>query len=90
MMRRRPLTALSLALVSDRERTWDATQAVAPSLLGMTKADAERKGAELGLQLRLLDWDELGGQAVALTSDLRVDRLTLHVRSGVVTQSDPG
>ena len=74
----------------DRQRQWDATQAAAPSFLGMAKADAERRGTELGLQLRLLDWDELGDEPVALTSDLRTDRLTLHVRNGVVTQSEPG
>jgi hypothetical protein len=76
--------------VEERERQWEATQEAAASFLGLLKADAWQRAAELDLQLRLLDWDELGDEAVALTSDLRVDRLTLHVRNGVVTQSDPG
>jgi hypothetical protein len=76
--------------MEDRERVWAATQAAAPAFLGLSRADAEQRAADLGLQLRLLDWDELGDQAVALTSDLRVTRLTLHIRSGVVAQSEAG
>ncbi len=76
--------------MDERERAWEATQAAALAFMGLAKADAQHRASELGLQLRLLDWDELRGEAVALTTDLRVDRLTLHIRSGVVTQSDPG
>ncbi len=82
--------AHSLRFVDDRERQWQETQAAASTFLGLTKATAQSRAIELGLRLRLVDWDELGDQAVALTSDLRVDRLTLHVRNGVVTASDPG
>jgi hypothetical protein len=76
--------------VDDPDREWEATRAAAPALLGLTKEDAQRRAAELGLHLRLLDWDELRGESVALTADLRLDRLTVHVRGGVVVQSDPG
>lgn len=77
--------------MDEHERLWQATQAFAPTFVGLARPDAERQAADLGLSLRVVDWDELGNDGrVALTADLRADRLTLHVRNGVVTQSDPG
>jgi hypothetical protein len=86
-----PLGRNYAAKVDQHEEVWQSTQAAAPSLVGLPKADAERRAADLGLRVRMVDWDEPGGTGrVALTADLRIDRVTVHVRNGVVTQADPG
>jgi Lon protease-like protein len=74
------------------EDQWPATRAVTPAFIGMSRPDAELRAHELGLVLRIVDWDELGDGpvAIAMTSDLRFNRVTLHVRSGLVTAAEAG
>lgn len=42
-------------------------------------------------RVRLVDWDEVAeGAGIMLTDDFRPDRVTVHVRRGVVTAADAG
>ena len=61
------------------------TTALAPDFVGLTRAEAELLAEQHGLTLRVIDRDDQ-----ALTADLRSNRITVDVRSGVVTDPQAG
>ena len=71
------------------DRRVEANKPVAAGLVGLPKSQALQRLTDLGLVVRLVDWDEIKG-GVLLTSDLRADRVTVHVREGVVTEAEAG
>ncbi len=67
----------------------DALDALASGLVGLPKEDARQMCDDLGLRLRLVDWDVIKGR-FALTSDYRSDRITAEARNGVITKAEGG
>ena len=61
------------------------TQALEPDFLDLELDEARLLAERLGLQLRIIDSDDL-----ALTADLRPKRMTVDVRSGRVTDATAG
>lgn len=71
------------------ERHYAALVDFARGLIGRSKAEAARLCEELGLTVRMVDWDLIKGP-VALTQEYREDRVTVFVKNGVVTETEPG
>jgi hypothetical protein len=84
------VAARTLRGVDDSERRLQANAALAETLLGQPKDEALAKIAAAGSVVRLVDWDKIGNGSIMLHSDLRPDRITLHVKDGIVTESDAG
>lgn len=61
------------------------TQALEADFIGLDRAEAEAVAEQHGLQLRVIDADNM-----ALTSDLRSNRMTIDLRSGRVTKATAG
>ena len=59
-------------------------QAYAESLVGMKKESAQSCAAKLGWQYRIGQEDD---QMFALTRDYRLDRVTVTIKSGLITQA---
>ena len=59
-------------------------QAYAESLVGMKKESAQSCAAKLGWQYRIGQEDD---QMFALTRDYRLDRITVTIKSGLITQA---
>lgn len=75
--------------MTDWEAEAHALEHLASGLIGLPKDEARRLCADLGLHLRLVDWDEVKG-LVGLSSDYRSDRITAEARSGVITKAEAG
>ncbi|HEX2902013.1 MAG TPA: hypothetical protein VHO01_01040 [Jatrophihabitans sp.] len=71
--------AASMATLLARTRTLE------PQFLDLDLAGARALAERLGLQLRVIDSD-----TVAVTADLRPNRMTVDVRSGRVTDATAG
>jgi hypothetical protein len=54
--------------VKDEDRQWKAIESVVPGFTGLLRSEAESLAAALGLRPRVLDWDMIGEEAVALAS----------------------
>lgn len=65
-------------------------RAAAAAVVGLSRPDAVARLQAAGLQVRVVDWDDLGPGGAMLTMDLRPDRVTVHVRDGVVEKADVG
>lgn len=76
--------------MDELEERLQAGSALAATLLGRAKDEALGAIRAAGAQVRLVDWDEIGDGSVMLTSDLRPDRITLHVKNGIVTDASAG
>lgn len=61
------------------------TRMLEPDFLDLDLAEARLLAERLGLQLRVIDSD-----TVALTADLRPNRMTIDIRSGRVTDATAG
>lgn len=75
--------------MDELERRLAANAPVAASLVGLPKEQALQRLRHHGLVIRLVDHDEMPGP-ILLTADLRGDRVTVHVRGGIVTEADVG
>lgn len=60
-------------------------QALEPDFLDLELAEARLLAERLGLQLRVIDTDNM-----ALTADLRPNRMTIDIRTGRVTDATAG
>ena len=67
----------------------EANKPLAAALVGMTRDAAIAHVEAAGLSLRLLDWDAADGPLL-LSLDLRGDRITIHIRGGLVAEADAG
>jgi glycine cleavage system aminomethyltransferase T len=72
-----PATALEVGLAR--------TKALEPDFVGLDRAEAELLARHLNLELRIIDADDL-----ARLADLRSNRMTLDLRTGVVTEAVAG
>ncbi|MEO6700916.1 MAG: hypothetical protein ABI140_22210 [Jatrophihabitantaceae bacterium] len=61
------------------------TRALEPDFIGLTRAEAVKVAEQLGIELRVIDERTDG-----LTADLRSRRITVDLRSGVVTSATAG
>lgn len=61
------------------------TQALEPDFLGLSRAEAELLAVQHELELRVIDSD-----GAAVTADLRSNRMTVDVRTGVVSEARAG
>jgi hypothetical protein len=62
-------------------------QAYAEALVGMKKESAQSCAVKLGWQYRVGQEDD---QMFALTRDYRLDRITVTIKSGLITQVNVG
>jgi hypothetical protein len=67
-----------------------ATGALTSNFVGLNKAEASTMAAHHRLHLRVVDLEEVPEEEVALTLDLRPDRVTVYFRDGSVTRADAG
>jgi glycine cleavage system aminomethyltransferase T len=72
-----PATALEVGLAR--------TKALEPDFVGLDRAEAEVLAQHLNLRLRVID-----GENPARLADLRSDRITVDLRTGVVTEAIAG
>ena len=86
----RSRSARTVHRVDDVERQLQANAALAVTLLGRLRDEALESIAAAGASVRLVDWDKIGDGSIMLTSDLRPDRITVHVKDGIVTEADAG
>ncbi len=61
------------------------TQALEPDFIGLPLDEAQALADQHGLHLRVIDADDM-----ALTSDMRTNRMTIDIRTGRVSQATAG
>jgi hypothetical protein len=61
------------------------TRALQPDFIGLTRAEAAKVAEQFGLELRIVDSD-----STPLLANLHSRRITVDVRSGVVTSATAG
>lgn len=76
--------------MNDFDQRLRSNAALADTLLGQPKDAALAKIAAAGAVVRLVDWDEIGDGNVLLHSDLRPERITVHIKHGLVTEASAG
>lgn len=74
---------------AEGEAQHEALAALARGLLGLAKTDAMTICEDLGLQVRVIDWD-LSRGPFALMPNYVGNRVTDWVKDGTVTNTEPG